>query len=92
MWLNKFVSMMCGACEPQVLISGVTDVIVVRDLSTRKLRCSPFYICFGTDVTTEIGEKVLVTVNGISVPFNFHLDADGYLHPNIPPSEILEKF
>lgn len=46
-----------------MLISGVTDVIVVRDTSTKGLISSPFYICFGTDVTMEIGEKVMVAVN-----------------------------
>jgi phosphatidate phosphatase PAH1 len=92
MWLNKFVSMMCSACEPQVLISGVTDVIVVRDVNSKGLISSPFYLCFGTDVTMEIGEKVLVSVNNQAVPFNFHLDDNGYIHPNMPASEALEKF
>lgn len=55
---DVFVSMMCSACEPQVLISGVTDVIVVRDVNSKGLISSPFYLCFGTDVTLEIGEKV----------------------------------
>jgi phosphatidate phosphatase PAH1 len=92
MWVNKFVSMMCSACEPQVLISGVTDVIVVQDTRSQWLVCSPFFLCFGTDVTMEIGEAVRVTVNGQRVPFNFHLDDNGYIHPNTPTTEDLRKF
>jgi len=46
---------MCSACEPQVLISGVTDVIVIRDVNSKTLISSPFYLCFGTDATMEIG-------------------------------------
>ncbi len=34
----------------------------------------------------------MVKVNEVSIPFNFVLDDSGYIHPNKPSSEMLEKF
>jgi phosphatidate phosphatase PAH1 len=86
MWLNKFVSTMCSACESKVRI------IVVMDSSSQWRVCSPFLLCFRTDVTMEIGEAVRVSVNGQLIPFNFHIDDNGYIHLNTPSTEDLRKF
>jgi phosphatidate phosphatase PAH1 len=40
----------------------------------------------------EIGEAVRVSVNGQLIPFNFHIDDNGYIHLNTPSTEDLRKF
>jgi phosphatidate phosphatase PAH1 len=83
---------MCSACESKVLIIGVKCIIVVMDSSSQWRVCSPFLLCFRTDVTMEIGEAVRVSVNGQLIPFNFHIDDNGYIHLNTPSTEDLRKF
>ena len=47
-FISKFISGFCSACGPQTLLSGVTDVIVVRSVLDGSFKSTPFYACFGT--------------------------------------------
>lgn len=74
-----------------MLFNGTSDVIVVRNVTNGQLMSTPFYVCFGTEVTTEVGERVIVSVDDVVQPFNFILDSNGYIHPNKPSTDELQR-
>ena len=63
-YISKYIIGLCSACGPQTMLSGVTDVIVVRSVLDGTFKSTPFYACFGTENHIEVGEAVDLYLNG----------------------------
>ena len=80
------MNIFCGSFEETALISGISDIIVVK-WKNGEYHSSPFLICFGSDSLLHKGKKVRILINKtLMANLEFVVDKYGYLHPMKPIS------
>lgn len=89
--LNQASTLLFGAFDQTALLTGISDIIVVR-WDSGHYQTTPFLVCFGHKSSTSIRKQVRVQVNNkIIENASFTIDEYGYLHPMRPKKEFIEK-